>query len=274
MNGGLNVGEDSTPVWLAEMGRSMKVTSQRFSEIRWIDETGSTNRDLLDAAIEGRAAGSVLVTDHQTAGRGRQGRAWVDDPGRSLLFSVLLRPSKDETSLLPLVMGMAVVDAVVEVAGIAATLKWPNDVLVIADSGPERKLAGILAEAVSTDAGLAVVVGCGINVAFVTGPPIEVQDRAIDLVSAGSSTVDRERPLDAVLTHLDRWLSVGERAGAAGIVAAYRERCYTLGRLVTLETPTGPVTGTAVDIDPSGALVLEVDGERRTLYAGDAHHRS
>ncbi|MEZ5379846.1 MAG: biotin--[acetyl-CoA-carboxylase] ligase [Acidimicrobiales bacterium] len=251
----------------------MKVTSQRFSEIRWIEETGSTNRDLLDAATEGRPAGSVLVTDHQTAGRGRQGRTWLDDPGRSLLFSVLLRPEADRTSVLPLVMGMAVVDAIRKVSSVPAVLKWPNDVLVVDADGSERKLAGILAEAVTTADGLAVVVGCGINVAFVTGPPNEVRDRAIDLVSAASAPVDRAVLLEAILGALDHWLDLLDRAGAEAIIEEYRDRCVTLGRVVTLETPAGVVTGTAVDIDPSGGLVLEVEGERRTLFAGDAHHQ-
>ncbi len=252
----------------------MKVSSQRFSEIRWIEETGSTNRDLLDAALDGRKAGAVLVTDHQTAGRGRQGRTWLDDPGRSLLFSVLLRPEPDQVSVLPLVMGMAVVDVLRQLGGVGAMLKWPNDVLVTIDDGEERKLAGILAEAVTTEAGLAVVIGCGINVAFVTGPPTEVGDRAIDLATAGSSSLDRERLLDLALSSLDLWLGELEQHGAPAIIDAYRDRCCTLGRSVTLETPGGVIEGVAVDIDPSGALVIEANGKRTTVYAGDAHHRS
>ncbi len=249
----------------------MKVTSQRFSEIRWVEETGSTNRDLLDAAIGGGAAGSVLVTDHQTAGRGRQGRTWVDDPGRSLLFSVLLRPDAAHVSVLPLVKGMAIVDALRELGGVNASLKWPNDVLVLDVDGSERKLAGTLAEAVTTSEGLAVVIGSGINVAFVTGPPIE---GAIDLVSAGAASVDREQLLDLVLTKLDHWLSELEQNGVSPIIAAYRSRCCTLGRVVTLQTPSGEVIGEAVDIDRSGALVLDVDGVRQVVFAGDTHHRA
>ena len=63
-------------------------------------------------------------------------------------------------------------------------------------------------------------------------------------------------------------------ATRAAIIEAYRPRCCTLGRTITLETASGEVTGEAVDIDPSGALVIEVDGARQTVFAGDAHHRS
>ncbi len=252
----------------------MKVTSQRFSEIRWIEETGSTNRDLLEAAVGGRAAGSVLVTDHQTAGRGRQGRTWIDDPGRSLLFSVLLRPDPAHVSVLPLVKGMAIVDAIGEFGGVDAKLKWPNDVLVADHDGTERKLAGTLAEAVMTDGGLAVVIGTGINVAFVTGPPMEVADRAIDLASVGAAMIDREILLDRILTRLDQWLGELERHGPTAIISAYRPRCCTLGRVVTIATPSGDLTGEAVDIAANGALVLEVDGERHEVLAGDTHHQA
>ncbi len=221
------------------------------------------------------AAGAVLVTDHQTAGRGRQGRTWVDDPGRSLLFSVLLRPDATHASVLPLVMGMSVVDAIRNATGVNVALKWPNDVLAIDESGEERKLAGILAEATTTSGGLAVIVGCGINVAFVTGPPEEVRHRAIDLESAAKGTgVDREALLEQILDRLDHWLSDLERGGPPAIINAYRPRCCTLGRTITLETASGEVTGEAVDIDPSGALVVDVDGARQTVFAGDAHHRS
>lgn len=259
------------------MGRSLKAKSQRFSEIQWIEETGSTNRDLLEAARQGQRDGSVLVTNHQTAGRGRQGRAWHDDPGSSLLFSVLLRPEPDHVSLFPLVMGLAVVEAVRVSSSVDAVLKWPNDVLVAGPDGTERKLAGILAEATGSASDLAVVIGCGINVAFVTSPPIEVADRAIDLAAAteatdGVESIDRAALLDTILARLEYWLTALETGGAARILAAYRDCCITVGRNIRLETPTGVVEGTAVDIDPNGALVIDSNGTRRSYFAGDAHH--
>ena len=123
-----------------------------------VASTGSTNADLL---ARGGPEGQVLVAEEQTAGRGRAGRTWVSVPGASLTFSVLLRPASVPPSArgwLPLLTGVAVAAAVRSAAGVAAVLKWPNDVLV-----GDRKLAGILAEQSPT--GDAVVVGVGLNVA-------------------------------------------------------------------------------------------------------------
>ncbi len=247
-----------------------KVTNQRFSPIRWVDETGSTNLDLLADAAAGLPAGAVLVADHQTAGRGRQGRVWLDDPGRSLLFSVLLRPAPATAGLVPLVMGMAVSGAVDDLADVATALKWPNDVLV--PTAGERKLAGILSEAATGPAGFAVVVGTGINVSFGGQPPAEVADRAVDLASIAGRPVDRAELLDAILGRLGPLVDRLDAGDAVGLLDDYRTVCATLGRSVRLDTPGGELTGTAVAIDPSGGLVVESDGVTHVVLAGDAHH--
>jgi BirA family transcriptional regulator, biotin operon repressor / biotin---[acetyl-CoA-carboxylase] ligase len=106
-----------------------------------VPATGSTNTDLLDAATAGAPDRAVLVTDHQTAGRGRLGRTWDAPPGANLLVSILFREVPEPPVTLTHRVGLAAVDAVREVAGVHATLKWPNDVLL-----DGRKLAGILAQ--------------------------------------------------------------------------------------------------------------------------------
>src|SRR5262249_34644618 len=128
-----------------------------WREVRVVEETGSTNADLLAEAQAGAREGLVLVAEAQTAGRGRMGRRWISPPRRSLPFSVLLRPAVPAGLLgwLPLLAGVAVASALERTAGVDARLKWPNDVL--ADGA---KLAGILAERW----GSAIVVGTGINV--------------------------------------------------------------------------------------------------------------
>ncbi len=117
----------------------------RFAEIRRFAELDSTNRYLLDEAQAGGADSLVAVADHQTAGRGRLGRRWEAPAGANLLVSVLLRPALalEELHLCSLCMALAAVTACAETTGVAATLKWPNDLLV-----GEKKLAGILAESV------------------------------------------------------------------------------------------------------------------------------
>ncbi len=260
----------------------------RFSSITHVAETGSTNADLLVAAADGVPEGAVRVTDHQTAGRGRQARAWHDEPGNSMLMSVLLRPGIPVAQLVPLLAGLAITDAVADLAvpsppaaggpdgaveddsGLA--LKWPNDVLV--PSLGERKLAGILSEAAAEpDAErLAVVVGMGLNIRWEREPIAEVAERAATLEAHLGRPVDRWEVVAAVLTALDRWLVRIEDEGPDPVLATYRERCCTLGRRLRLQRPSDVLEGRAVAIADTGALVIDTGAELVTVTAGDAHH--
>ncbi|MEL7208627.1 MAG: biotin--[acetyl-CoA-carboxylase] ligase, partial [Actinomycetota bacterium] len=181
----------------------------RFSSIRHVARTGSTNIDLLTLAAGGAASGLVLVADRQDAGRGRQARQWHSEPGNSALFSVLLRPPTEVATLIPLLKGLAVLEAIDRLLGREAeeslvALKWPNDVLV--PSRGERKLAGILAEATTERDGLAVVVGTGINLRFESPPPAEVADRAVTLEELTGGAVDRNEVVRSVLVALESQL--------------------------------------------------------------------
>src|SRR5262245_35424713 len=119
----------------------------RFADVRWVDETGSTNADLLELARDGAPEGIVLAADHQTAGRGRQSRSWVAPPGSSLLVSVLLRPDSSEVNRCTMALAVAAAEAVEAVAGFAPRLKWPNARVWPGDgTGLDRTLAGLLAE--------------------------------------------------------------------------------------------------------------------------------
>ena len=241
----------------------------RFAGIAHVTETGSTNADLLALARGGGGRdGVVLVTDHQTAGRGRQGRVWHDRPAGSLLVSVLLRAERVWAPLVPLATGLAAVDALAERAGITAALKWPNDVLVPAAG--ERKLAGILAEATTVGDQLWVVVGMGCNLAWADDRPPEVVDRLVAVADLGPE-VGRDELLDVWLVHLERRLSQVER-DTAGLLDDYRARCCSIGRHVRMATPGGEVEGLIEDVGADGALLLRAGGELRRLDAGEVHH--
>ncbi|MGZ6748140.1 MAG: biotin--[acetyl-CoA-carboxylase] ligase, partial [Nocardioides sp.] len=128
-----------------------------------VDEAPSTNALVAERARDGAPEGLVVVTEHQTAGRGRLDRTWSSPPRAGLTVSLLLRPDVPAArrGWLPLLTGVALAESVSEITGARASLKWPNDLLA-ADG---RKLAGILAEAVtSPDQPSAVVVGVGLNV--------------------------------------------------------------------------------------------------------------
>ena len=118
---------------LAAATGSAALAGTRFADVRWVGETGSTNTDALALARDGAPEGVVLVADHQTAGRGRLGRTWEAPPGASLLVSVLLRPPAAVADAVTMAAGVAMAEAVAEVAGVDARLKWPNDLVVAVD---------------------------------------------------------------------------------------------------------------------------------------------
>jgi BirA family transcriptional regulator, biotin operon repressor / biotin---[acetyl-CoA-carboxylase] ligase len=252
----------------------------RFGDLRWVDETGSTNRDLLDLAAAGAADGTVLVADHQTAGRGRLDRVWHAPPGGSLLVSVLFRlglPVAD-SHLLTTAVGVSAVEACREVAEVPALLKWPNDVVVDAGFPTVRKLGGILAEStVEGAAAAAVVVGLGLNVSWPLELPSELADTAVALNHlTGDDRIDREALLVALLRHLDHWVDrVLDQAGSGRreLMTRARELSATLGQWVRVDLGGEEFEGRAVELTDRGELIVEATtGERRTVVVGDVVH--
>lgn len=243
---------------------SVRLSDTVFRSIQWVAETGSTNADLLAAARDDAPHGSVLVADYQSAGRGRHGRKWLSDRNEALLVSVLLRPVADTTAgWLVSATAIALVDAVGHL-GVAAGIKWPND-LVVASAGGHKKLAGILAESSVTNGRVdAVVVGLGCNVAAV---PPQARAIATSIHDEAGSTVDRVELLADVLTRLHRRLESDEP-----IMAAYRSRSTTIGRTVRVDGHHGVVVGTAVDVDDDGRLILATSTGEELISAGDVVH--
>jgi BirA family biotin operon repressor/biotin-[acetyl-CoA-carboxylase] ligase len=245
------------------------LAGSRFADVRWVESTGSTNADLMARARDGAPEGIVLVADHQTAGRGRQGRTWTAPPGASLLLSILLRPTSAAAQTTTMAVAVAASEAVDELAGFQPRLKWPNDLVWPGDgSASDRKLAGVLAEADwgATDQ-VAVVVGIGINVVWPHDLPPDLADVAIAINHVASVEIDREELLIALLRRLDRWLYAPE------LLDRWRELSATLGRRVRILLATENLTGTAMDVDERGHLVVELPGgERRTVAVGDVVH--
>lgn len=244
-----------------------------WAQLDVVERTGSTNADLLAAAAAGAPDRTVLVAEHQDAGRGRLARSWVSPPGSGLTVSVLFRPTGVHPSRfgwLPLLAGLAALDAVRGVTTAPAGLKWPNDLLVGAEP---RKVAGILAE-VADPGRPAVVVGIGINVD--AAPPD--QPGATSLAAEAGHPVDRTEVLVALLTRLSEreavWRAGRGDADATRLRADYRSGCRSLGSSVRVELPGGTsVTGIAEDVDVDGRLLLlDAEGHRRAVAAGDVVH--
>ncbi len=202
-----------------------------------LEECESTQIEARKLALEGAPAGLVVVARKQTAGRGRQGRAWLSTEG-ALTFSMVLRPNP-LTPRITLTAGVAVLEALDEL-GVHCQLKWPNDVML-----EGKKLAGILTEAFSP----IVILGIGLNL---TTHPADVNATSIDL--------PRELVLAALLRHLPGPDDFDY------VLATARKRSATLGREVTTSDGTH---GLAVDLDPDGALLVETATCLVTVRAGD-----
>ena len=248
--------------------RLQDALAARWARVAVVEETASTNADLLaDPAAPDR---SVLVAEHQAAGRGRFDRRWESPARAGLTFSVLLRPTVPLVNWgwLPLLAGLGLHEAVTEHTGLATSVKWPNDLLAHPDGG---KLAGILAQS----AGDAVVVGIGLNVTT-TADELPV-DTATSLALAGAGDVDRTELLAAILRRIDarvaQWTDCRGDAAACGLSAAYRSACSTIGRPVRVTlTEDRELRGEAVDVDEMGRLVLRTGEGDQFVGAGDVEH--
>ncbi|URN06856.1 biotin--[acetyl-CoA-carboxylase] ligase [Actinomadura madurae] len=275
---------DRPPLHEAALQRALVRDGGLWREVRVVAETGSTNADLAVRAREGAPEGTVLVTELQTAGRGRLGRVWSAPARSGLAFSVLLRPRVPVPLLgwASLLTGVAVATAVRRMTAwsqtgegflgdggdvaVDARLKWPNDVIV-----EDRKLAGILVEKVEDG----LVVGVGLNVGLRKDElPVPT---ATSLAIEGAPLSDRAPLLRAILreyaTWYREWTALSGDPETSGLRTAYKDLCATLGRRVGVELPGGErLAGTARDVDGAGRLVVAGTAGDSAVSAGDVVH--
>lgn len=262
------------------------MTEQPFARVLHLAEVGSTSTALREAVAADPAGWphlSVLATDHQTAGRGRSGRAWLTPPRAALTASLLLRPRVplERAPWLTLLAGLAVVRAL-PAGSRAVGLKWPNDVLIedagaaLAGWGTARKLGGILTELLPPDGGPVAVVGIGVNLTQdASALPVP---SATSLALVGLPVPSPEELLTAVGNELGglvrRWTEHDGDARAAGLLTEVAAACLTLGRDVRVERPGGGVLhGRAEVLDDDGCLLVrDPAGDLQRVLAGDVLH--
>jgi BirA family biotin operon repressor/biotin-[acetyl-CoA-carboxylase] ligase len=233
------------------------------ADLRVVAETGSTNRDMLDAPDA--LHGAVLIAEEQTAGRGRRDRTWSGAVGQELLFSVALQPpvAFEHWPSLSLVAGVAVHEAMSRALARAVDLKWPNDILV-----DGRKICGILCESVFDPSPRAVVgIGLNVNSLAVSRPP-ELAPIAASLREIAGREFDRAEVLASLLGDLERsyeaWL-----ADRAAVFRDWERRAGLPGRKVRVQEDAASYDGVAQGIDADGCLRVTVNGVLRRVACGD-----
>ena len=208
----------------------------------------------------------MVVADHQSAGRGRRGHTWFSPPGAGLYVSVVLAPATARvdppraTMLLTLAAGVAIAEGVEAATGLAADLKWPNDLLA---SG--KKLCGILAEG----GGETVVLGYGVNVLESAFPP-ELRDRATSLQTELGRVVERDAVLDETLAALSRRYDDLVDGRFDAILDAWRRRApRASGAQVAWTTNEGTRSGITAGIDDRGALLVRIEDRVERIVSGE-----
>jgi len=218
----------------------------------------STNDVAREMARAGAPEGTVVVAAEQTAGRGTKGRAWHSARGRGLYVSVILRPRAASIALLPLAAGLAARDAVEATHGLAARLRWPNDVVL-----DGRKLGGILGEsAFSGNVPDYAILGTGLNLDHAEGDfPAELRPSAISILMATGRPADREALLAGLLERTARRAAQAESGttGAAALVADFESRsAFRPGDPIVVLAGGETLRGAYRGLDADGALLVAV----------------
>lgn len=246
-------------------------TAGRF-DVDALDSCDSTSSELLRRAEAGAPAGTVIVADHQAAGRGRRGRQWLSAPERSLTFSVLWRFPGSMARLggLSLAVGVALVRAVEGLGAQGIGLKWPNDLLLASAEG-QAKVAGVLVELATDRRGCQAVLGIGLNLARPAG---ELPQPTAGLDQAGLAGIDRHLLLAAILRELANVLDRFAAEGFAALRPDWQSRHVWQGQVVRiLGEGEPPLVGTCLGVDDEGALLLETAAGPQRIYSGDVSLR-
>ena len=246
------------------------LTAKRIgTEFYYFLELDSTNSFARRLAEQATPAGTIVIAEEQTQGRGRSGRSWVSPPYVNLYLSIVLRPELPPAHApqITLMAAVALADTVASFMSLPALIKWPNDILV-----KGKKLAGILTEASSTSERIDfVILGIGVNLNFPEElMPEAIRQRATSLLIATQHNIRREVFLRRLIQDLDRCYGILEESGFGAIMPRWEARFGLRDRRVRVDMIDGAIFGKARGIDRDGALIVETDnGKFQRVIAGD-----
>ncbi len=240
-------------------------------DCRYVKQTGSTNRDMVLMADEGAGEGLILTAESQTQGRGRMARVWHSPPGANLYFSLLLRPAVEpgQAVSLPLVVGLAVAEAIIGIAPELDTrIKWPNDILI-----GGRKVCGVLCEMqAEADSVRSVIPGVGVNVNMTKKMlPAPLRETATSLHIATGRFFSIVQTLAAIINRFEPLYDLWRAEGLKPLLPRIAELDILFGREINLVQGREPLHGIADGIQEDGALRLTSDQGNVTVYSGEAH---
>ncbi len=241
-------------------------------EILYLDEVDSTNTAAKKAAENGAVHGTLVVSERQTGGKGRRGRAWDSPRGTGIFMTLILRPNMApvHASMLTLVAALAVADGIRECTGAESLIKWPNDIVM---SG--KKICGILTEmSADPDCINYVAVGIGINVNMEEFPE-EIRGVAASIFTETGKKTKRSLLISAVMAAFERYYEVFMKTtDMSGLLEDYNGKLANCGRTVRVLDPAGEYSGTAIGIDREGELLVGMeDTTVRRVLSGEVSVR-
>jgi BirA family biotin operon repressor/biotin-[acetyl-CoA-carboxylase] ligase len=239
-------------------------------EILFFPEIDSTNREARDRARGGAREGTVILADSQSCGKGRLGRSWESPAGANLYFSVILKPLIPAAAApqITLLAGVAAARALSGISGLECVIKWPNDIFFRG-----KKLAGILAEMEGEGSRVGfIILGIGVNVNWRREDfPPDLRQTATSLVAESGEEVRRAAVAVELFRELEKEYTVYTREGfSLRLREEWNRVSWINGKQITLSSPEGILSGTALGLDTDGALLLlDEEGKTRRVVAGD-----
>lgn len=233
--------------------------------VEWRTSVDSTMAVVAERARAGAPEGLLIGADHQTAGRGRRGRPWIDEPGTAIAMSLLLRPrcSPAEVGMAAIVVAVGVARALQDLTGTVADIVWPNDVLL-----DGAKTSGILCESSLSSSGVDwVVAGIGCNVRT-TPTGVEGRWTPGSLAAAGFEG-SRERAAAVLLDSVGASYRSWQEEGPDAVLAAFADRDALQGRDIVVETGDDDLRGRGAGVDAVGRLRVARGSEVVAIAAGD-----
>jgi BirA family transcriptional regulator, biotin operon repressor / biotin---[acetyl-CoA-carboxylase] ligase len=243
-------------------------TKRLGTQFHYFPELDSTNSYARALAEGGAPEGVVVIAEQQSQGRGRLARRWESPPYVNLYCSIILRPTlpPHRAPQITLTTAVALSEAIASFSPVSPVIKWPNDILA-----GGKKLAGVLTEAVSDARKIEfVILGIGVNLNYsLEAMPAEMRDRATSLSILAGQQINREDFARRLIQDLDRCYAILEDPGFAALAPLWDARFGLRGRAVRVEMVDRSITGRALGIDADGLLIIERDGARERVVAGD-----